>query len=75
MAVWSTLLRTLRLSILVGLTGSLMPSALAAEAGRYALVIANSAYQHTTQLANPNTDGRDMAVLLRQLNRVQFGDP
>lgn len=56
--------------------------ALATEAGRYALVIANSAYEHVAHLPNPRNDGRDMAALLRQLgfsvtegsdlNREQF---
>ncbi len=39
----------------------------AAEAKRVALVIGNSAYQHTTALANPANDAGDMAAALREV--------
>lgn len=46
------------------LLGHVVP---ASAAKRVALVIGNSAYQHTTQLTNPMNDASDMAASLRRL--------
>lgn len=43
------------------------PSWAAVDKKRVALIIANSAYEHTTELKNPENDGRDMAAALRRL--------
>jgi hypothetical protein len=80
--VWKSITRTLCLMISVGMAVACIRQALAAEPGRYALVVANSAYEHVAHLPNPGSDGHDMAALLRQLgfgvtegsdlNREQF---
>ena len=41
---------------------------LAAAEKRVALVIGNSAYQHTTSLLNPSNDAEDITAKLRRLN-------
>jgi uncharacterized caspase-like protein len=53
------------LTAIIVLMGALAP---AAAEKRVALVIGNSAYQHTAPLKNPSNDASDMAAELRQLN-------
>ena len=55
----------LRLSFFVLLC--LLSPSLALAEKRVALIIGNSAYQHTTKLANPKNDAADMTTALKKL--------
>src|SRR5262249_17863283 len=50
----------------IALLIALLPAHARAEA-RIALIIGNSAYEHTPKLANPRNDANDMAVALKKL--------
>ncbi|MEM7426304.1 MAG: caspase family protein [Pseudomonadota bacterium] len=52
---------------LLALCGAILSSGQALAERRIALVIGNSAYQHTTTLLNPSNDAEDVAAKLRRL--------
>src|SRR5262245_39773268 len=57
----------MRTTIRIALAVFLLSSGASLAEKRVALVIGNSAYQHTPQLNNPKNDAADMAAALKQL--------
>ena len=67
---WLPPLPLRRLARLVGvaaIVALIAPGTGAVGAERVALVVGNADYEHTTRLANPANDARDMAAMLRRL--------